>query len=55
MCLDMSAKADLKNVIQLLLLLREDRRWRDGLFMHEAYQRSADVQYARSNSALEEA
>lgn len=52
----MIAKADLKDLIQLLLLLRpEDIRWRDGLFMHEAYQRSADVQYDRSNSALEEA
>ena len=30
----------LESLIQLLLLLRpEDRRWRDGLFMHEAYQR----------------
>ena len=52
----MIAKADLKNLIQLLLLLRpEDRRWKDGLFMHEAYQGCADVQYARSNSAPEEA
>lgn len=49
-------KADLKSLIQLLLLLRpEDRRWRDGLFMHEAYQRSADIQYAHSASAPEEA
>ena len=48
-------KADLKSLIQLLLLLRpEDRRWRDGLFMHEAYQRSADIQYAHSASAPEE-
>ena len=54
--LGMIAKADLKNLIKLLILLRpEDRRWRDGLFMHQAYQRSADVQYARSNSAPEEA
>ena len=54
--LDMIAKADLKTLIQLLLVLRpEERRWRDGLFMHEAYQRSADVHYARSHSDPEEA
>lgn len=50
------SKADLKSLIRLLLLPRpEDRRWRDGLFMHEAYQRSADIQYAHSASAPEEA
>ena len=43
----MIPKTDLKILIQLLLVLRpEDRRWRDGLSMHEAYQRSADVQYS---------
>ena len=47
---------NLKSLIQLLLLLcPEDRRWRDGLFMHEAYQRSADIQYAHSVTAPEEA
>ena len=52
---NMIAKADMKSLIHLLLVLRpEERRWRDGLFMHEAYQRSADVQYARSNCAPEE-
>ena len=41
-------KADLQSLIQLLLLLEPlDRRWRDGLFMMDAYQRSGDVQYSR--------
>ena len=52
----MIPKADLESLIQLLLLVcPEDRRWRDGLFMHEAYQRSGDIQYAHSASNPEEA
>ena len=51
-----SSKTDLRDLIQLLLLLRpEDRRWREGLFMQEAYQRSADIQYVRSVPGPEEA
>ena len=48
-------KTDLKILIQLLLLLHpENRRWRDGLSMHEAYQRSADVQYTHLVPAPED-
>lgn len=49
-------KADLQSLIQLLLLLRpQDRRWRNGLFMHEVYQRSGDIQYAHALPTPEEA
>jgi hypothetical protein len=52
----MTSKADLQRLIQLILLLRpENRRWRNGLFMHEAYQRSGDIQYAHLLSASDEA
>lgn len=49
-------KADLQRLIQLLLVLRpEDRRWKDGLYRHEYYQRSGDFQHAHLVPDLEEA
>ena len=49
-------KAVLRSLIQLLLLLHPaDRRWREGLFMYEAYQRSGDIQYAHFDPGPEEA
>lgn len=48
--------ANLQSLVQTVLLLRpENRRWRNGLFMHEAYQRSGDIQYTHLVSTPEEA
>jgi hypothetical protein len=50
------SKTDLGSLVQpLLLLAPQDRRWKDGLFINETYQRSGDIQCVQMASSLEEA